>query len=192
MKTKDKFSLAFLGLLLAAASCESTPKEPPPSPETLDAWSTIYTVLQHPRCLNCHPSDGIPKQGDDSHAHGQNVKGGADGHGRFALRCESCHRDFNVEGGPNLPPGAPGWHMPPSKEPLVFEGRSSGELCKQLKDPARNGGMTPEQLYEHMEQAPLVLWGWSPGQGRTPVAVSHEDLLRAMRAWIDGGCGCPE
>ena len=193
MKTANVLGLAAvttLGALLAAASCESAPPASPSNPESIEAWSTIYSVLQHPRCMNCHPSDGIPKQGDDKRPHGQNVKGGADGHGRFALRCESCHRAFNLQG-PNLPPGAPDWHMPASKMPLVFEGMSSGALCRQLKDPARNGGQTPEQLFEHMAKAPLVLWGWSPGEGRTPVGISHDDFVRAVRAWIDGGCDCP-
>ncbi|MEO6708219.1 MAG: hypothetical protein ABI054_11265 [Planctomycetota bacterium] len=191
MNTIQKISLAALGALLLAAACESTPKVPPASPESLAAWSTIYAVLEHPRCMNCHPSDGVPKQGDEKLPHAQNIRGGEDGNGRFALRCEACHRPSNIQG-PHLPPGAPGWHMPTSQSPLIFEGRSSRDLCRQLKDPAHNGGMSAEQLYKHMAEAPLVLWGWSPGEGRTPVPIPHDELLRAMRAWIDGGCGCPE
>jgi hypothetical protein len=191
VNTISKFGLALLAALLVAHGCSSTSKAPPATPESLAAWPAIYAVLQHPRCMNCHPSDGIPKQGDDHRPHGQNVQGGADGHGRFALRCESCHREFNVLG-PNLPPGAPNWHMPSSKMPLVFEGKSSKELCRQLKDPDGNGGKTLEQVFEHLDKDPLVLWGWSPGEGRTPVGISHDEFMRAVRTWIDGGCGCPE
>ena len=191
MKTISKISLAALATLLVAVSCESTPKTAAASPESIEAWSTIYAVLQHPRCMNCHPSDGVPKVGDDGRAHPQNVQGGADGGGRFAMRCESCHRDFNIQG-PHLPPGAAHWRMPAKGMPLIFEGRSSAELCRQLKDPARNGGKTMEQIFEHVSQDALVLWGWAPGAGRTPVPISHDDFVRAVRTWIDGGCGCPQ
>ena len=191
MKTTLKFSLSLVAALLVAASCDSTPKIPPASPAALAAWSTMYAVLQNPRCTNCHPSDGIPKQGDDRRPHAQNIQGGPDGNGRFALRCEACHRPFNLQGA-HLPPGAPNWHMPTSKLQLAFEGRSAAQLCRQLKDLERNGGLTPEQIYEHMSNAPLVLWAWSPGEGRTPVPISHDEFLKAVRAWIDGGCGCPE
>ena len=176
----------------APAASTAAPAAPQPDPvaEAKAAWPTIYAVLQHPRCLNCHPSDRVPKQGDDRLPHAQNVQGGADGHGRFAMRCEACHREFNLLG-PHLPPGAPGWHMPSSKLPLVFEGTSSAQLCRQLRDPARNGGLAPEQVLEHM-RTPLVLWGWDPGPGRAPVPIAHAEFLRAVRAWIDGGCGCPD
>jgi hypothetical protein len=141
--------------------------------------------------MNCHPAGEAPLQGDSSLPHAQNVQRGAMGHGRYALRCDACHQEANLPG-PHLPPGAPGWHLPRRDEPLVFEGRSSAELCRQLKDPERNGHKSLEELFAHVDHDPLVLWGWSPGEGRTPVKVSHLELVAAMRAWIDGGCECPE
>jgi hypothetical protein len=75
--------------------------------------------------------------------------------------------------------------------PLVFQGKSSKDLCEQLRDPKRNGGKTPEQLLEHVAKDPLVLWGWAPGTGRAPVPVPHEEFVRAMKAWIEGGCKYP-
>jgi hypothetical protein len=75
--------------------------------------------------------------------------------------------------------------------PLVFQGKSSPELCQQLRDPKRNGGKTPAELLEHVTKDPLVLWGWAPGEGRAPVAVAHAEFVRAMKAWIDGGCKYP-
>ena len=38
-------------------------------------------VLQHPRCLNCHPVERSPTQGDDMHPHVPEVAGGPDNHG---------------------------------------------------------------------------------------------------------------
>jgi hypothetical protein len=74
---------------------------------------------------------------------------------------------------------------------MVFVGRSSRELCRQLQDPKQNGGKTLEQIYEHLAHDELVGWGWAPGDGRAPVPIPRDELARATRAWIDGGCGCP-
>jgi cytochrome c5 len=202
--------LAFLAAALVVLwQCGATPPEdataetgePAPSQlparstgspaESSAAWNTIYAVLQHPRCSNCHPAGDAPLQGDAGLPHGQNVQRGTDGTGRYAMRCSGCHQNSNPPL-PNLPPGAPHWQLPRPEMPLQFVGRGSRELCDQLRDPARNGGKTPEQLITHMASDPLVLWGWNPGPGRTPVSTSHEALVRAMRTWVDGGCSCPD
>ncbi len=190
-------TLALAGLLALVVLQCSAPS-PAADPELLatardptnSAWQVIYEVLQHPRCVNCHPAGDRPLQGDASLAHAQNVQRGPEGLGLYGMRCDTCHQDTNLDG-PHLPPGAPGWHLPHPGQPLVFEGRSPRELCLQLRDPERNGVRTPEQILEHMAADPLVLWGWSPGPGRTPVSTSHADLVAALREWVDGGCGCP-
>jgi hypothetical protein len=182
------------GSLLLLAQCGSTGTGSAPAvapASSLQAWSVVYGVLEHPRCMNCHPLGDVPLQGDASVPHAQNVQRGPDGEGLFALRCATCHQAENAPG-PHLPPGAPKWHLPRADAPLVFQGRSSSELCRQLRDPARNGGKTPEQLFDHMAHDALVLWGWDPGEGRTPVPVPHESFAAAVRAWVDGGCDCPE
>jgi hypothetical protein len=201
-----KSSRGALGLALALgatallhAQCGSSPateERAPASPTAAKvaaaaAWEVVYSVLRHPRCVNCHPAGEQPLQGDDSRAHGQNVVRGPEGLGRFALRCENCHLDHN-QGEAGLPPGAPGWHLPHPAMPLVFEGRSSTELCRQLVDPAANGGRTPEEVLRHMAEDPLVLWGWEPGPGRAPIPVPHATLVEALRAWVDAGCPCPD
>jgi hypothetical protein len=76
--------------------------------------------------------------------------------------------------------------------PLVFEGLGRGELCRQLRDPARNGGKTPDELVHHVAEDALVRWGWDPGEGRAPVSTPHEEFVRAMRTWVERGCACPE
>jgi hypothetical protein len=182
--------LAVAAIQCAAPGGGAGGRESPPTPTALRAWSTIYGVLQHPRCMNCHPAGDAPLQGDQSAVHAQNVKRGSDGKGLFALRCDACHQTQNLPGA-HLPPGAPNWHLPRSDMSLVFEGRSSTDLCRQLRDPARNGGMTPEQLLAHVEKDPLVLWGWSPGEGRAPVPTSHAEFVQAMRTWVGASCGCP-
>ncbi|MGE0144243.1 MAG: hypothetical protein AB7I19_18925 [Planctomycetota bacterium] len=155
------------------------------------AFDRVYDVLMHPRCMNCHPAGRVPLQGDDSRPHGQNVQGGADGLGRFAMRCSNCHGTANAPG-EHTPPGAPNWHLPAADMPLVFQGRSKADLARQLADPQHNGGRSPEQLLEHLRSDPLVLWGWQPGEGRARVPIPHEDFVAAAAAWIRAGCPVPE
>ncbi|HEV3022410.1 MAG TPA: hypothetical protein VGX76_08080, partial [Pirellulales bacterium] len=150
------------------------------------AFVEVYKVLMHPRCMNCHPSGDSPLQGDDSHVHLQNVKRGADGKGKYALKCANCHQDTNLIGA-NMPPGNPTWQLPKKAMPLVFQGKSPRELADQLRDPKRNGGKTLEQLVEHVTNDKLVLWGWEPGDGRTKPPLSHDDFAKKFREWVEKG-----
>jgi hypothetical protein len=179
-----------VGLALLV-QCRSARPAEEAAPEVVAAWETVYEVLQHPRCVNCHPAGDRPLVGDEGRLHPQNVQRGADGRGRYAMRCTACHQTRNTPGA-HMPPGAPTWHLPHPNAPLVFEGLSSGELCRRLKDPAQNGGRTPEMVLEHLARDPLVLWGWDPGDGRAPVSVPHAELVAAARAWVAGGCDCPD
>lgn len=183
-----------LAALVLLAQCESPAPAPKPalgSGALGEAWGVVYRVLQHPRCMNCHPAGDAPLQGDDSHVHAQDVQRGSNGQGLFAMRCSTCHQTQNLAG-EHLPPGAPRWQLPRAEMPLVFQGRSSLDLCKQLRDPAHNGGKTPEQLLKHVSEDPLVLWGWSPGDGRAPVPVPHAEFVRAFRTWVESGCALPQ
>ena len=179
------------GAFALFAQCRSSPEEHADSNGVHAAWGLVYEVLQHPRCLNCHPAGEVPLQGDDSRPHGQNVQRGPEGQGLFAMRCVTCH---STQNGPDAhaPPGAPRWHLPHPRMPLVFEGLTSGDLCRQLKDPSRNGGRKMADLLHHVAEDELVLWGWDPGVGRTPVPVSHEAFVAAFKTWLDSGCQCPE
>jgi hypothetical protein len=106
------------------------------------------------------------------------------------LACSTCHGTTNAAF-PHGPPGAPNWRMPAADMPLVFEGRDEHALCEQLKDPARNGGKSLAALEEHFDRDPFVLWGWSPGSGRTTPPKTHDETMTALRAWIAGGARCP-
>lgn len=155
------------------------------------AFLAVYPVFMHPRCVNCHPAGDAPLQGEDSRLHAQGVKRGADGRGKFALKCASCHLERN-QPGENMPPGNPNWHLPPADMPMVFQGRSAAELARQLKDPAQTGGRTLEQLHEHLAQDSLVLGCWTPGDGRAPPPLPHAELARRFREWLETGAAIPE
>jgi hypothetical protein len=187
-------ALLALGLLLGqcSSSAPSATRAAAPAGDVraLADWDVVYRTLQHPRCLNCHPAGDRPLQGDLSLPHQQNVQRGEDGHGLFAMRCDACHQQANLPG-EHMPPGAPTWHLPRADVPLVFEGKSSSELCRQIQDREQNGGKSMDEIFEHMAHDALVLWGWDPGDGRAPVSVPHAELVRALRSWIDAGCPCP-
>jgi hypothetical protein len=155
------------------------------------AFQAAYKVFMHPRCMNCHPAGDAPLQGDDSHIHAQNVKRGLDGKGKYALKCANCHQLTNLPG-ENMPPGSPSWQLPRSEMPLVFQGKSPGELARQFLDPKKNGGKTLEELIHHVADDKLVVGCWEPGEGRTKPPVSHSEFVRQFRDWIEKGAAVPE
>ena len=144
-------------------------------------------VIQHPRCVNCHPAGDRPLQGEDGAPHQPFVQRGADGHGVPGLQCSTCHHESNFD--PGQVPGAPHWHLAPIE--MAWEGLTLAEVCEQIKDPARNGGRDLEAIAKHMEQDPLVAWGWAPGEGREPVPGTQQQFADLIRAWVKNGAGCP-
>src|ERR1700693_1623857 len=153
------------------------------------AFEAIVPVLRHPRCMNCHSSGDFPRQGDDSHRHSMQVRRGDDGHGMSAVKCSTCHQDHNLVG-LHMPPGAPDWHLPPPAMPMIWEGLTDHQLCELLKDPQQNGHRAGDQMVEHMH-TPLVLWGWNPGDGRSPAPMSPREFLAKIEEWAAKGAACP-
>jgi mono/diheme cytochrome c family protein len=172
------------------------------------AFLDAYRVFMHPRCVNCHPVGDAPLQGENSRPHSFfRLRRGADGQGVFALKCTNCHQAQNTAG-LHMPPGAgfplkegkedpahhrePRWRMPSAATPMIFEGRTAAQLCKQLLDKRMNGGLNPEQLIEHVGHDPFVLWGWNPGEGRGVPPISHAEFVQRVRDWVSSGSACPK
>jgi hypothetical protein len=179
---------------IAAAVAAVLASVPPPSEqEGLAAFEKVRAVLQHPRCQNCHIPGDAPLQFDAGTTHAQNVLRGPDGKGSPALTCATCHGVANPPAsyGAHMPPGAPNWHLPPPDQKMVFIGLSSGDLCRTIKDPKKNGGRDFAALDHHVAEDKLVLWGWSPGTGRAPVSIPHAEFVAAFRAWVAAGAPCP-
>lgn len=145
-------------------------------------------VLQHPRCVNCHPAGDRPLQTDQSHPHQPLVVRGEDGMGAIGMRCTTCHTDANFD--PGGVPGTPNWHLAPIE--MAWEGKSLGEICTQIKDEKRNGGKSMEQLVKHMADDALVGWGWTPGVGRAPAPGTQKSFGELIKAWADTGAVCPK
>jgi hypothetical protein len=162
----------------------------PAAAETLAAWDQIAAVLQHPRCLNCH-QEITPMQGDARRRHAPLVVRGSDNHGVAAMRCGNCHNGNGNNDTSGVPgAGGPGlWQLAPLS--MLWQGLTSAELCRALKDRAHNGGRDGSALIEHMEHEPLVLWGWNPGGVRAPVPVPHDVFVDQVKTWVAGGMTCP-
>ncbi|MGZ3450439.1 MAG: Isoquinoline 1-oxidoreductase subunit [Polyangiales bacterium] len=144
-------------------------------------------VLLHPRCVNCHPSDDSPRQGDHGQLHDPPVVRGDD-HGVPGLRCEGCHQDKNLELA--RVPGAPKWSLAPKS--MAWQGHTLAAICAQLKDGARNGGKSLAQIVDHSAHDPLVAWGWAPGHDRVPAPGTQAAFGALIKAWVDTGAACPE
>ena len=154
---------------------------------SIELFREAGKVLQHPRCLNCHPVGERPTQTDRMTPHMPFVVRGADGHGAAGLPCNACHHAANYaeSGGP----GHPKWHLAPAS--MAWAGKSLGEICRQIKDPARNGGLDMPALLKHMAEDTLVGWAWAPGGKRTPAPGTQAEFGATMRAWAETGAVCP-
>ena len=131
-------------------------------------------------------ADDFPRQYDDARPHAQEITRDLESLG---LACASCHAETQLLALPNVPPAAPNWHLPPKS--MAFT-KSERELCRDLKNPAKNGGKDLAGLLHHVEHDALVLWGWDPGPGRTPPPLSHAEFTQAFKAWVDAGGPCPD
>lgn len=143
-------------------------------------------VIMHPRCLNCHPADESPRQGDMMRVHEPPVERGAGGMGAAGMRCFTCHGAANFD----RVPGNPKWLLAPKE--MAWIGRSLGQICEQIKDPKRNGGKSLGEIVEHMAHDELVGWGWHPGAARTAVPGTQEQFGALIKAWADNGAQCPK
>lgn len=156
--------------------------------ESRAAWDKIVTVLQHPRCMNCHQQNA-PLQGDAGKVHVPAVTRGPADMGAGAMTCAGCHKPTGNNAMTGVP-GAPHWKLAPAS--MVWAGLTSPQLCAMLKDKTKNGNRDGAKLIEHMEVEPLVLWGWDPGKKRTTPPIAHKDFIALMHTWVDGGMQCPK
>jgi hypothetical protein len=190
--------LALPASVPAAYAAPDSPSEPLASVESFSSIgdtaarsAAIFTelgkVLTHPRCLNCHPAGDRPRQGDASRLHQPPVERGADGFGLPALRCPICHGPANFD--PAGVPGNPIWHLAPRE--MAWEGKTLGEICAQIKDPARNGNRSVDALIEHIGEDHLVGWAWAPGYGRRPAPGTQQEAGALAEAWVKTGAVCP-
>lgn len=183
--------IAIGAVLLTAAQAQES--EPEDIAAGLAAWEKVYEVFSDERCASCHVADGRPIWSGEhyggTYKHPMYVGGAPDlliGHP--GLMCTTCHMAENARK-LHGPPGAEVWHLPPAE--MAWWGKSSADVCEQIKDPARNGGRTLADLQSHVAEDPLVAWGWAPGPGRAPAPYSAEETAAFLAAWSANGAPCP-
>lgn len=206
MKKTYRAYLAFfllLGILVFGFSTpgehHSEPKLPERSESTAaeltpeQAFDLMMEVLTHKRCVNCHPSDDYPRQGEDSHIHNFGVQRGPDNHGVAALQCQTCHQSENNNHAGV--PGAPEWSLAPRK--MAWQGLTRVEIARSMLNPDNNGGRTLEETVHHLTEHELVLWAWEPGVDangtpREKPPVPKAEYIEAVKTWAAGGAPIPE
>jgi hypothetical protein len=203
-RTRSHLALMFAGLLVSIgtasaadsatvnganqlASPQSFSKIADPNKRSAAYFMELSKVLSSPRCLNCHPSGDRPRQGDSARLHQPPVYRGKDGFGLESMRCNTCHQSANFE--PGRVPGHPQWHLAPIE--MAWEGKTVSEICVQIKDPARNGNRSLNDLVEHIGKDTLVGWAWNPGYPRTSAPGSQHQAGELVEAWVRSGAVCP-
>jgi hypothetical protein len=159
----------------------------PDKQKSLEAFQKIITVLKSPRCINCHPTGDVPRQGDIQRLHPFGVTRGEADHGGKVQKCASCHHSENMEFA-NVP-GAPHWGLAPKS--MGWFGLSDLEIGKKLTDKKSNGGRTAQDLVTHMSSDSLVLWAWKPGKGRSKPPIELEEWKKVLIDWIENGAEVP-
>lgn len=198
---KSAFGYMFFGFLLmgvvVAMSYPSTKGENLSvlldNPVEDEAYHKMMDVLMSPRCVNCHPSDNIPKQGDDRHPHYFGMARGENNLGYQATNCATCHQTENNRY--SGVPGAPEWSLAPDK--MKWEGLTRNEIARSMLNRQHNGDRSLTELEHHLTEHELVLWAWKPGvdaQGipREPPPVPLEEYRAAVKEWIENGAIVPE
>jgi mono/diheme cytochrome c family protein len=197
------FILAVFGVWLAASpgsagqTARRTVASNTRSEAGLAAWDQVYSVLTHPRCINCHTATNYPQQGDDRHRHFANVVRGPDGFGVAGLSCATCHQATNANS--TGAPGSHNWHLAPLS--MAWQDRndqplSSAQVCRVLTDRSKNHGMDGPALLKHHAEDELVGWAWEPGLDitgaeRTLPPLSRPEFADATRQWVEAGTPCP-
>ncbi|MEQ6250275.1 hypothetical protein ABMC89_15375 [Sulfitobacter sp. HNIBRBA3233] len=167
----------------------------PARADGIAAWSRIYATVSHPRCTNCHVGDsgrpGWEALGyGEGRLHAMNIVAGDSRIGAETIPCRTCH--ISAAGPNDTPHAAPqiddAWRLPPVE--LAWRGKTSEEVCAQLRDPERNDGFDIEGLAQHVLESAFVNWGFAPGGGREPAPGSAQALAADIRAWGAAGMPC--
>jgi hypothetical protein len=189
-----KYLTLCAALLAAPAAAQETPREATRE-EGLAAWERIFTVTSHPRCTNCHVGDSGQPMWDGlgykpNAVHGMNVQAGESRIGAESITCDACHV---TSAAANTVPHAPphiddAWRLPPVE--LEWLGKTSAEVCAQLRNPDTNDGHDIASLVDHLRNSAFVNWGFTPGAGRSVPEGSLDALIHDVTLWGAAGTPC--
>ena len=196
----NKIIFAAIAFAVPAWAAENVVIDPPAEgsisvEQGLKAWDRIYQVTSHPRCSNCHvgpsnrPMWSGPAYGP-TRVHGMNVNAGESRIGAETILCSTCHAyRETVNDAPHVAPQvADDWRLAPVE--AEWFGKSSIEVCNQLRDPDRNGDRSFMELAEHLDHDVILHWAWTPGGGREPAPFSLQEHVNYLLVWGVAGQPC--
>ncbi len=149
-------------------------------------------VIESPRCMNCHPASRVPTQGESRREHIPFIDATMEATARRGSPATPATRRQNAStysDGIGSVPGNEHWGLAPAS--MAWQDKTTGGICRQLKDLSRNGGRSLARIHEHMMNDPLVGWAWEPGEGRPPAPGTQAQFGELIQAWIDNGAACP-
>lgn len=174
--------MATFGSPIAAAPLEASESA---RARSVAAFEQMYAVLQHPRCLNCHPKGDSPTQGEDRHRHDPAVSRGSTG--IPTIDCSTCHQAANSWDG-QVPGATPKWELAPPE--MRWDGESKGTVCTLVRRVGiDHGRLKGEEITKHL-QTGLVLWAWDPGSRSKP-PLTYSAFMAFVEEWIANGAVCP-
>lgn len=201
MNAKYLAAAVLIAATPAMAEVEINPPASATEAEGLEAWGRIYEVASHPRCANCHTgASDIPMWSGPSYGkarpHGMNIRAGDSRIGAEFIPCQTCHttKDEDWENANTMPHAAPRvaafWQLAPVE--ADWFGRSSVEICTQLRDPELNGDRDMVEIAEHLDHDVILHWAWNPGGTREPAPYSLQEHVDDILVWGTAGFPCPE
>jgi hypothetical protein len=128
--------------------------------------------------------------------HGMNIQAGESRIGAETLMCATCHttKSDDWDAANAQPHSAPrvamNWQLAPIE--ADWFGRSTQEICAQLRDPAQNGDRDMMGLAQHLDHDLILHWAWNPGGGREAAPYSLQEHVNDILAWGTAGMPCPQ
>jgi len=191
------FSLLVIAIFLVGFNVKDNSSEYQPiiekPTESSEAYYTMMSVISHPRCVNCHPNNNVPKRGMEGTPHPFGRDGATSNLSFDVLLCASCHKEENDDFAGQ--PGAPHWNLAPKS--MAWEGLSKAEIAASMLNPKNNGNRSHEDIMKHLTEDELVLWAFEPGlhpdgTPREKPPVSEETFVAAVKTWFANGAVIPE
>ena len=126
----------------------------------------------------------------EARPHGMNINAGESRIGAEYIPCSTCHA--MRDGVNDVPHAAPqvamSWQLAPVE--AAWFGKSSVEICNQLRDPERNGDRDYLALASHLDHDLILHWAWNPGGGREPAPYDLQTHVNDVLEWGVAGYPC--
>ncbi len=145
-------------------------------------------VIQHPRCVNCHPAGDRPTQTDRMRPHQPLVVRGADGHGRagnglhdLPSRDEFRCREVAGPSRTGISP-RPRW---------LGRAARSARFARRSRTRSATAARTWRRSFTTWLRIRWSVGAGRPGQGRTPAPGTQAEFGALIKAWAASGAHCP-